>query len=78
MDVMVCNGLGIYLGIKTLDYLKMKPYHWRGMWSIPSYRWAAFYLVFAAPGWQVFAVYERFTVEYCLSILFFVKSILTL
>ena len=21
----------------TCEYLKMKPYHWRGMWNIPSY-----------------------------------------
>lgn len=38
MDAVVCNGLGIYLGMKTLNYLSMKPYHWRGMWNIPSYR----------------------------------------
>lgn len=38
MDALVCNGLGIYLGMKTLNYLSMKTYHWRGMWNIPSYR----------------------------------------
>lgn len=38
MDVLVCNGLGILLGMMTLNYLSMKPYHWRGMWNIPSYR----------------------------------------
>ncbi|KAK6973721.1 phosphatidylserine synthase 2 [Biomphalaria glabrata] len=38
MDALVCNGLGIYLGMKTLRYLSMKPYHWRGMWNIPTYR----------------------------------------
>ncbi|XP_076450814.1 phosphatidylserine synthase 2-like [Babylonia areolata] len=37
MDAIVCNGLGIYLGMKTLNYLSMKPYHWRGMWNIHSY-----------------------------------------
>ncbi|PVD33310.1 hypothetical protein C0Q70_04563 [Pomacea canaliculata] len=37
MDAIVCNGLGIYLGMKTLNYLSMKPYHWRGMWNIPTY-----------------------------------------
>ncbi|KAL5007110.1 hypothetical protein ScPMuIL_015916 [Solemya velum] len=37
MDAIVCNGLGIYLGMKTLKYLTMKPYHWRGMWNIPTY-----------------------------------------
>jgi len=34
----VCNGLGIFLGLKTLRYFSMKPYHWRGMWNIPTYR----------------------------------------
>lgn len=38
MDALVCNGLGIYLGMKTLNYLSMKRYHWRGMWNIPTYR----------------------------------------
>ena len=37
MDALVCNGLGIYIGMKTLDYLSMKEYHWRGMWNIPTY-----------------------------------------
>ncbi|ESO97633.1 hypothetical protein LOTGIDRAFT_103737 [Lottia gigantea] len=38
MDALVCNGLGIYLGMKTLRYLKMKPYHWRSMWNMPTYK----------------------------------------
>jgi phosphatidylserine synthase 2 len=37
MDAFLCNGLGIYLGMKTLNYLSMKPYHWRGMWNMPTY-----------------------------------------
>jgi len=37
-DALVCNGLGIYFGMLTCEYLKMRPYHWRGMWNIPSYR----------------------------------------
>ncbi|XP_029652149.1 phosphatidylserine synthase 2 [Octopus sinensis] len=37
MDVLVCNGLGIYLGLQTLRYLSLKQYHWRGMWNIPTY-----------------------------------------
>ncbi|CAH8461345.1 unnamed protein product [Schistosoma rodhaini] len=38
MDFLGCNLLGIWLGMKTINYLSMKPYHWRGMWNIPSYR----------------------------------------
>ncbi|GFO03340.1 phosphatidylserine synthase 2, partial [Plakobranchus ocellatus] len=37
MDALVCNGGGIYVGMKTLNWLSMKPYHWRGMWNIPTY-----------------------------------------
>ena len=39
MDIILCNGLGIYFGMKTLNYLSMKPYHWRGMWNIRGYRY---------------------------------------
>ncbi|KAM4018106.1 phosphatidylserine synthase 2 isoform 2-T2 [Anomaloglossus baeobatrachus] len=38
MDVLVCNGLGIYCGMKTLKWLSMKPYKWQGLWNIPTYR----------------------------------------
>lgn len=38
MDALLCNGLGIYLGMLTLKYLSMKPYHWRGLWAIPTYK----------------------------------------
>jgi len=38
LDVAVCNGLGIYVGLKTLKYFTMKTYHWRGLWRIPTYK----------------------------------------
>ncbi|THD22289.1 Phosphatidylserine synthase [Fasciola hepatica] len=38
MDFLGCNMAGIWLGMKTLNYLSIKPYHWRGMWKIPGYR----------------------------------------
>uniref|UniRef100_A0A8C6SIN8 Phosphatidylserine synthase n=1 Tax=Neogobius melanostomus TaxID=47308 RepID=A0A8C6SIN8_9GOBI len=34
MDVLVCNGLGIYCGMKTLAWLSMKPYQWQGLGKI--------------------------------------------
>lgn len=37
MDCLLCNGLGIYLGMKTCKYLSIKTYHWRGLWNIPTY-----------------------------------------
>ncbi|CAH1786738.1 unnamed protein product [Owenia fusiformis] len=38
MDAIVCNGLGIYLGMKTLKVLSMRKWYWRGMWNIPGYK----------------------------------------
>lgn len=37
MDVLICNGFGVYFGMKTCEYLGNKPYHWRGLWNIPTY-----------------------------------------
>ncbi|MEE6499376.1 hypothetical protein FKM82_003427 [Ascaphus truei] len=42
MDVLVCNGFGIYCGMKTLKWLSMKPYKWQGLWNIPTYSWVKF------------------------------------
>ena len=36
LDFLVCNGLGIYFGMKTCEYFAMKPYDWRGLWNIPT------------------------------------------
>uniref|UniRef100_A0A8C4Q0C6 Phosphatidylserine synthase n=1 Tax=Eptatretus burgeri TaxID=7764 RepID=A0A8C4Q0C6_EPTBU len=38
LDVVLCNGLGIYCGMKFLSWLSIKPYHWQGLWSIPTYK----------------------------------------
>ncbi|CAM4965637.1 unnamed protein product [Rotaria socialis] len=38
LDALICNGGGIYLSMKAREYLKMKPYNWRGMWTIPTVR----------------------------------------
>ena len=38
LDVLLCNGLGTVAGIMTLRYLRLKPYDWRGLWNIPTYR----------------------------------------
>nr|XP_028592007.1 phosphatidylserine synthase 2 isoform X2 [Podarcis muralis] len=38
MDVVVCNGLGIYCGMKTLGWLSLKTYSWQGLWNIPTYK----------------------------------------
>ncbi|KAF8651936.1 hypothetical protein AX16_004580 [Volvariella volvacea WC 439] len=31
LDVLICNWLGTYLGMKTCQYLEVKPYEWRGL-----------------------------------------------
>ncbi|KAJ7133543.1 phosphatidyl serine synthase-domain-containing protein [Mycena epipterygia] len=31
LDVLVCNWIGTYLGMKTCQYLEVKPYEWRGL-----------------------------------------------
>lgn len=39
MDVLLCNGLGIYCGMKTLGWLSLKTYKWQGLWNIPTYKY---------------------------------------
>ncbi|XP_044871384.1 phosphatidylserine synthase 2 isoform X2 [Mauremys mutica] len=38
MDVILCNGFGIYCGMKTLGWLSLKTYKWQGLWNIPTYK----------------------------------------
>jgi len=37
MDAVLCNGVGIYLGMLTCHYLEIKEYNWRSLWKIPTY-----------------------------------------
>ncbi|KYQ94384.1 phosphatidylserine synthase [Tieghemostelium lacteum] len=34
LDILVCNALGIFLGLQTIKYLKMKQYNWGGQQPI--------------------------------------------
>jgi len=36
LDVLLCNWLGIWAGMKTCQYLSMKTYSWRSIKDIPS------------------------------------------
>ncbi|KAF9115886.1 hypothetical protein BGX27_005952 [Mortierella sp. AM989] len=36
LDVLICNWLGIYLGVKTCEYFEMKQYSWQGLADIPT------------------------------------------
>ncbi|CAG8499237.1 5685_t:CDS:2 [Paraglomus brasilianum] len=38
LDVILCNWLGLYLGMKTCEYFEMKHYSWRGIKEIPTIR----------------------------------------
>ncbi|KAL7753823.1 hypothetical protein RI367_000755 [Sorochytrium milnesiophthora] len=38
VDVLICNWLGTYLGMKTCEFFEMRQYSWRGMGEIRSYR----------------------------------------
>ncbi|KAJ2448879.1 hypothetical protein EV183_005204 [Coemansia sp. RSA 2336] len=38
LDVLLCNWLGIHVGIKCCEYFKMKTYTWHGIREIPSLR----------------------------------------
>ncbi|KAF9358999.1 hypothetical protein BGX26_000405 [Mortierella sp. AD094] len=36
LDVLLCNWLGLYLGVKTCEYFEMKQYSWQGWAEIPT------------------------------------------
>lgn len=36
LDVLICNWVGLYFGMKTCEYFEMKGYSWRGIKQIPS------------------------------------------
>ncbi|KAJ2079134.1 hypothetical protein H4R24_003988 [Coemansia sp. RSA 988] len=38
LDVLLCNWLGIYVGMKWCEHFKMKTYTWHGIRDIPSLR----------------------------------------
>ncbi|CAG0920925.1 unnamed protein product [Notodromas monacha] len=38
LDALLCNGLGIYVGIQVLNFFSLRTYYWRGLWNIPTYR----------------------------------------
>ncbi|KZT23395.1 phosphatidylserine synthase 2 [Neolentinus lepideus HHB14362 ss-1] len=38
LDVLICNWLGTYLGMKTCQYFEVKHYEWRGIRSIRGFR----------------------------------------
>ncbi|XP_004347504.2 phosphatidylserine synthase 1 [Capsaspora owczarzaki ATCC 30864] len=36
LDVLVCNGLGIYIGMRLANYLEMRTYNWESISTIPT------------------------------------------
>jgi phosphatidylserine synthase 2 len=68
LDILVCNGLGIYLGMLTCRALKMKEYDWAGMWSAPNKKEKIWYKVlqqftpfsYDEYNWELLKDYKRF------------------
>ncbi|XP_050808847.1 phosphatidylserine synthase 2 isoform X2 [Gopherus flavomarginatus] len=54
MDVILCNGFGIYCGMKTLGWLSLKTYKWQGLWNIPTYK--KFHKKLGQQAWLVAAI----------------------
>ena len=54
LDVLLCNGLGIWAGQRLCGYLEMKEYHWRGFMRIESWsgRLHRAVLQFTPQSWQ--------------------------
>ncbi|CAF1644443.1 unnamed protein product, partial [Didymodactylos carnosus] len=42
---LLCNGGGIYVGIKTCKHLKIELHNWRGMWKTQSVRGKIMYVL---------------------------------
>ncbi|KAJ7892324.1 phosphatidylserine synthase 2 [Mycena olivaceomarginata] len=48
LDVLVCNWIGTYVGMKTCEYFQLKPYEWRGprvhsltLYDFTTFKWSA-------------------------------------
>ncbi|KAJ7075782.1 phosphatidyl serine synthase-domain-containing protein [Mycena belliarum] len=57
LDVLVCNWIGTYLGMKTCQYFEVKPYEWRGLSSTRGLRSKArrLALQFSPHDWTAFS-----------------------
>lgn len=55
MDILLCNGVGIFIGLKIARYLEMKEYHWVGFYDIkdPLERVRRAILQFSPVSWPV-------------------------
>lgn len=38
LDFLLCNGLGMWAGMRVSAWLEMKTYHWMGLWKIPTFK----------------------------------------
>jgi len=73
LDVLICNLGGTVIGIYTLRWLRLKTYHWRGLYEIPTYRGKIkrFFGQFSPHGWIEFqwnplSSFERWFAIICL------------
>eukprot|EP01113_Clastostelium_recurvatum_P032916 TRINITY_DN4292_c0_g1_i2.p1 TRINITY_DN4292_c0_g1~~TRINITY_DN4292_c0_g1_i2.p1 ORF type:complete len:458 (-),score=145.06 TRINITY_DN4292_c0_g1_i2:34-1407(-) len=67
LDILICNGLGIFLGLATCRALKMKTYNWSGLSRFPTTKdrfWRAVQQFSPAAydeyHWEILANWKRF------------------
>ncbi|CAH1256654.1 PTDSS2 [Branchiostoma lanceolatum] len=75
VDVAVCNSLGIWCGMKTLEYLDLRLYDWRGLWNVPVYPSKRKTIAgqLGSPDWSRTRRFKR-----CLAVLAYMTSLLIL
>ncbi|XP_066922563.1 phosphatidylserine synthase 2-like [Clytia hemisphaerica] len=71
LDFIICNGGGILLGMFTLQHLEMKKYHWRSLWSIPTYsgKFYRFMGQFTPYSWRKFSWCATYSLKRWLAVL---------
>eukprot|EP01004_Peranema_trichophorum_P003730 NODE_2701_length_1513_cov_50.327338_g2327_i0.p1 GENE.NODE_2701_length_1513_cov_50.327338_g2327_i0~~NODE_2701_length_1513_cov_50.327338_g2327_i0.p1 ORF type:complete len:476 (+),score=59.12 NODE_2701_length_1513_cov_50.327338_g2327_i0:75-1502(+) len=80
IDILICNAVGCWLGLKTCAYFGAKDYNWVGLREIKSYRAKVARMVtqFTPIGWvpyewRMFRSFKRFM--YCMTIIILVNIV---
>ncbi|CAI5444444.1 unnamed protein product [Caenorhabditis angaria] len=62
LDVLICNGLGIYVGMKLSQFLQMRQYHWESIRNIKSRKgkMKRFALQFTPASWNTLDWWSTF------------------
>eukprot|EP01012_Entosiphon_sulcatum_P050279 TRINITY_DN6906_c0_g1_i1.p1 TRINITY_DN6906_c0_g1~~TRINITY_DN6906_c0_g1_i1.p1 ORF type:complete len:498 (-),score=110.01 TRINITY_DN6906_c0_g1_i1:6-1445(-) len=77
VDIIVCNGLGMWLGLKTCEFFAAKKYEWVGLRKLPTYSGKVARLVkqfspidWVAYEWEIFVSFKRFLYVSFLAVMF--------